>query len=118
MSTAIIYQADVITISETKSYIGQSGGAFKTRYYNHTKSFNHHKYANDTALSKFIWQLKQQNTPYTIKWKIIKQSNTHKRSSGQCNLCIFEKLLILNSLNHNLLNKRSEYISTCRHGKT
>ncbi|PIK60592.1 hypothetical protein BSL78_02528, partial [Apostichopus japonicus] len=39
------------------------------------------------------------------------------RRSGQCNLCIDEKLCILLSKNPHLLNKRSEFISKCRHNR-
>ena len=97
-----------------KGYIGIAGRDFKSRYNNHTKSFRHRHYSKDTELSKYIWSLKDGGIDYSIKWEIVKQSNTHRRSSGTCNLCMDEKLIIL--LTENTLNKRSELVSTCRHG--
>ena len=98
-------------------YIGLTGGTFKKRYNNHIKSFRHEIYAKDTALSKYIWEQKNNSIDHYIKWSIIKRSNTNRRDSGQCNLCMAEKIAILNAKHSNLLNKRSELISTCRHSK-
>ena len=111
----VIYQATVISDENTVSYIGLASGEFKKRYNNHTKSFRHDRYRKDTELSKYIWGLKARNDDYSIRWDIIKQSNTHRRQSGLCNLCIEEKLAII-SLKDNKLNKRTEIISKCRHG--
>ena len=44
----------------------------------------------------------------------MRQSNINMRESGQCNLCLDEKIEIL-KLKGNAINKRSEIISTCRH---
>jgi hypothetical protein len=38
---------------EKKIYIGITPGDFKTRYRNHTKSFRHEEYKNNTELSKY-----------------------------------------------------------------
>jgi len=89
----------------------------KLRYANHEKSFKHEKYEKETELSKYIWELSRQSTKYNIKWEIISHSNTRKRKSGNCNLCIEEKLAILKAKN-NVLNKRTELISKCRHGNS
>jgi hypothetical protein len=113
LSKAIVYKATIESNDETKSYIGLSGGEFKDRFRNHTKSFKHEKYEKETELPKYVWKLKRKKTKYTIEWEILKQSNTNKRTSGQCNLCIEEKLAILRG--SNLLNKKSELVSKCRH---
>ena len=46
----------------TKTYIGMTEGEFKTRFYYHKQSFNNKKYASSTALSKYIWELKEAET--------------------------------------------------------
>ena len=46
---------------------------FKERYRNHTASFRHQSKRNETELSKPIWALKDNNKPFNIKWRIIKQ---------------------------------------------
>ena len=40
---------------------GESIESFKDRFYNHTKSFSHEHYANDTELSKEYWDIKRSN---------------------------------------------------------
>ena len=115
-ASAVVYKATV-TLTHTnqmKTYIGNTGGAFKERYRNHTKSFRHQRYETETELSKYIWELKKSNKNYEIKWEIIKKSNTHKRKSGICNLCLDEKLAIITN-KHDALNSRLELISKCRH---
>ena len=53
----IVYMATVET--NTSSYVGMTGNSFKTRYYNHIKSFKNKRYKNETELSKYIWKLKE-----------------------------------------------------------
>ena len=50
-----------------------------------------------------------------MKWKIIDKSHPYKNGSKRCNLCITEKLHIINADETNSINKRSELISKCRH---
>ena len=95
-----------------------AGGPFKESYNNHKKSFNLKRHEKETALSRHIWALKQDGAVFSIRWKILAQSNTQKGASGLCNLCQAEKLAIINHNSPYLLNKRSEIISQCRHGKT
>ena len=114
LATDIVYKATVVSNIGKASYIGLASGPFKTRYNNHTKSFRNDRYQKETELSKHIWSLKKKKLNYTINWKILRRSNTKKRKSGICNLCIDEKFEILN-LKENRLNKRTELISTCRH---
>ncbi|KAJ8039557.1 hypothetical protein HOLleu_17316 [Holothuria leucospilota] len=116
LTTALVYKATVSGCGvEPKTYIGISGGPFKQRYYNHRKSFNHQKHAKDTELSKYIWALKEEEKSFEIKWEILKTSNTKQRASSQCNLCVEEKVEITLANNMNLLNRRTELLSKCRH---
>ena len=73
------------------------------------------KYRNSTELSKYVWQLKESNTPYNIKWSIASKSQAYNNKSKRCNLCLTEKLLIVNANKQMLLNRRPELISKCRH---
>ena len=76
---------------------------------------NHSKYENCTELAKYLWKLKRDKIDYTIKWSIVEKVNG-KANSTRYNLCLAEKLWIINSINdENCLNKRSEFISKCRH---
>ena len=98
-----------------KVYKGITAPIFKARYGNHKKSFNHVKYYNESELSKEVWKIKNKGGEYNIKWQIIKQYPAYNPSNKKCALCLNEKLAILEHKGNNLLNKRSEIVSTCRH---
>ena len=61
-------------------YIGLCETCIKERIRNHYKAFNdeERRYVKDTALSTYIWQLKDSGvTDYSIKWSIVgKPPNT------------------------------------------
>ena len=82
----------------------------------HTQ-FRHKSCRKSTELSKYIWDLIDKGINYEIQWEIMRQSNINMRESGQCNLCLDEKIEIL-KLKGSAINKKSEIISTCRHRKT
>ena len=110
-----IYQATVITNQSQKEYIGTCEGSFKERYNNHTKSFRNRRYERDTELSKHIWAIKDKGDKPQITWSIATRTRPYAGGSRNCDLCTSEKLLIATKQSGNLLNKRSELISKCRH---
>ena len=112
-----IYQAVVTNDKdqEKKRHIGLAETPFKERFRNHKKSFNNKKYHNETELSKYVWSLKNADKTPSVQWSILKTIKS-PLSSHSCLLCLTEKLHIINSFDDaNLLNKRSEFISKCRH---
>eukprot|EP00794_Sanderia_malayensis_P007476 gene7476-biopygen6026 len=117
LTSSIIYNAKVTTNEDTteKNYIGLTEGTFKKRYTQHKQSFRNRRYANSTELSKYIWDLKDKNKDYDIQWTIITSANAYSNITKRCDLCLTEKLYIVNANNDSLLNKRSELISKCRH---
>ena len=94
-------------------------GIFNARWtenaWNHTASFRHQSKRNETELSKHIWALKDNNKPFNIKWRIIKQCRPYSNVSNKCNLCLFEKFIIIYRKNLCSLNKRDELASSCPH---
>ena len=58
----VVYKVEVYSDSNNKRnkkiYFGSTQGDFKTRYYNHKPSFSHEKYKHSTALSSYVWELK------------------------------------------------------------
>ena len=80
LTPCIVYQAEVTTTddSHTKCYIGMTANRFKERYRNHQKSFRKEKYANETELSNYIWNLKRQKKDFTINWSIIKKTSAFR----------------------------------------
>ena len=72
-----------------KVYLGSAEGDFKQRFYNHRMSFNNEGYYTDTALSKYIWEIKRKlKIMPSLKWFIIKSvpaySNIFKNVSCVC----------------------------------
>ena len=116
--TDIIYKCTVLSPDKpNKVYLGTAEGDFKKRFYNHRKSFNNEGSANDTTLSKYIWELKEtSNSSPTLVWSIAKRLPSYFNISKKCLLCLHEKLKIFHYPQpEELLNKRSELISNCHH---
>ena len=110
----VIYQATVSTQSSSETYVGLATN-FKERYRNHRASFRHQSKRNETELSKHIWALKDNNKPFDIKWRIIKQCRPYSNVNNKCNLCLYEKFIIICRKNLCSLNKRNELASSCPH---
>ena len=109
-----IYQATVINEDNNaqETYVSLTEGTFKTRYLNHTSSFRNKKSKkrHSLELSKHIWSLKESNTRFSIKWKIIKKCQPCSNKTKRCNLCLYEKLIIIRHPELSSLNKRNELI--------
>ena len=101
--------------NNNKTYIGLTEQTFKTRYNNHTSTFRHEKHENSTELSKYIWKLKRSGKGYKINWSISQRARAYSNETKQCDLCLTEKLHIINADKQKTLNKRTELISKCRH---
>ena len=89
--------------------------SFKDHFRNHTRDFRHKKYVNRTELSKYMWKSKDEKITATIKRNIM--SIVHGTPKGGiCKLCLTEKFWLLKHFkDEHLLNKKSEFISKCRH---
>ena len=119
LTKGIVYQATVTRQDNLKmeTYIGLTENSFKSRYTGHVSSFKDQKRRNATALSEYIWKLKEKNVQYSIKWKIVSKAKSYSTSSKLCNLCTEEKFFIIHRPEMSSLNKRNELISACRHRK-
>ena len=105
----------VTTEDKTETYVGLTKNKFKTRYRNHASSFTNVNKKNATELSKYIWNLKDNNTEFTLKWSILMRTKADNNLSKRCNLCLNEKYIIICHPEKATLNKRNELVSTCRH---
>ena len=117
----MIYKA-TITAPNTpnKQYIGLAGNTFKQRFYGHTDSIkpnhpNPEKARKETELSKHVWELRDKGKQETISWEIVQKCIPYQCGSRRCDVCLSEKLHILQADPSSSLNKRSELVSTCRH---
>ena len=110
------YKKSILNDKEnyTKLYKGICETTLKKRYANHKKSFNVPTYKNNTKLSTEYWALKIKQLNPKVSWQIKRRYNSYNPISRRCNLCLNEKLEILDDQDKNLLNKRSEIISHCR----
>ena len=116
LTSCIVYKATVDVEGQNKYYYGLTELPFKTRYGNHLFSFRHREHSTQSDLSKYIWELKDKNKEYSLKWNIEAKTSPYKSGSSRCNLCLTEKLKIAQHKNsETLLNKRAEIVSKCRH---
>jgi len=114
----VIYQATVETTeNKPATFIGLSEGPFKLRYATHKSSFKNKEKANQTKLSKYIWQLTKKNSKHNISWKILRKAKPYNTITKRCNLCLWECFFFLYKPNMCTLNKRNELLSTCQHSK-
>ena len=84
---------------------GSCKTSFKKRYSNHTKSFNVPLYKDDTKLSTMQLNPK-------ISWKIKGIYKSYNPTSKCCNLCLTEKLEIIDGPDKNLDQKSSPSVVT------
>ena len=115
LTKCVVYKATVNTHTDTKSYIGACDTTFKERYSNHMSSFRLQHKKTQTALSKHIWHLKENNTEHSINWSVIKKTSSYSNISKRCPLCLWEKYFIITADKSTTLNNRTELISKCRH---
>ena len=115
---SVIYSAKI----KDATYIGLTSGPIKDRITCHRQTFREKNRQNSTTLSKFIWINKLncdsngEMIEPPVQWSVLKQSHTYKPGQKHCNLCLSEKLLILQNINkpHNI-NKRTDLASICIH---
>ena len=115
LASCLVYKAEVKTSDDKKVYYGSCSGSFKERFSNHKTSFSNKNYKEATKLSKYIWELKSKKKQYEIAWSIVRKCAPYRPSSKRCDLCLTEKLVIIQARDEGLLNKRSEIANKCRH---
>ena len=79
----------------TKHHYGCCETEFKTRFYNHNQSFKFRRKCNATELWKALWQLKDTGQNSCIEWSIATGTTPYHPGAKCCNLCLSEKLAIL-----------------------
>ena len=110
----VVYKATITTNSETKEYIGFTGGLFNNRWYSHSSDIKNEK-NNGTELSKYVWKLKNKNTNYEIKWNTMDKIGDVLNIRKICKTCNLEKMKITLANKERNLNKRQEHFFTCPH---
>ena len=114
----VIYLAQVTNNKnkEVRNYIGATERTFKDRLYKHRHSLRHKTKATNTELSNYVWSLREKKIDdINIKWSILDRAPPFANGSKTCHLCVTEKFHIIFHQEGQLLNKRSEILSNCRH---
>ena len=83
----------------------------------HQTSFTSQRYRNATTLSIFIWDLKEKDINFNLKWKKIDQAASFTPITGRCNLCALEKYYLIFQPEICTLNKSDELNNFCLHKK-
>ena len=115
MFNNIINKTRAQTTEDTKQYAGLSGLTFKGRYTRHKRFINNYKYRFKTTLSKYIWELKDKNLDFNIKWEILARTKNKFDLKNGCTLCNMEKNEIAKLNQEIALNKRNELFGSCCH---
>ena len=106
--SSVIYKATVkVPGSNAKNYYGLVESDFKQRYKTHKCAIEHSDYPCQTALSKYIWDIKKQHKQYEIAWSIVSKGIPYRSGSDSCDLCTTEKLFIAMEPRGSLINKKS-----------
>jgi len=111
---SLIYKVSIVRPdNKTVEYYGCCETDFKARYYNHTHSFKNPSKRFQTEHPKLVWNLKQAGHTPAIKWSIGCKAKPYAGDGNRYQLCLSEKLAILQTDPDTLLNKRSELIAKC-----
>ena len=68
-----------------------------------------------TTLASHVWELKDNNIPFDIKWSIKTKAYAFSSGSKSCDLCLSEKMTIILADPHHSLNQRDELLAKCVH---
>ena len=118
LAKSVIYRAEVVDENQNiQTYTGLTSNTFKQRFYGHRNSFKHRDSEHSTTLSSHIWDLKDRNKKFDIKWSIVDTAREFDPKTKKCRLCLKEKNYIIFQPEGATLNERSELFSTCRHRK-
>ena len=104
------------TTSDGVNYNGLIENTFKDQFYKHRNSFKYKSKANSTESSKHFWEMNEKKgiEKPIMHWSVIDHVKPYQNGFKRCNLCLKEKYHILKSP-FNLINKRSDLASKCRH---
>ena len=113
----LVYRTTIVeTLSgNTETYTGVTGNFFKIRWDGHKYDCRHEKQRLSSKLSSHIWDLKDKQISYEIKWSLIDRSTPYNPTTRKCRICLKEKYQIMYNRDGSTLNKRQEIFNTCRH---
>ena len=116
LTESVVYQATIKRgDGVTDTYIGLTATSFKDKWRNHKSNFKTRVPKNTTALSKYIWNLEDENIPYDVSWGIVSRAKPFNQATWVCNLCTREKYFIIFKPEMATINSRNEIAGPCHH---
>ena len=117
LSGYLVYNVlvDRLDTNKTKHYYGTCEKNFKERYNNHATSFRNKNKEKTTELSKYVWELKDNNIQHNLEWHIASKAHPYVCGSKKCYLLLTKKLTFIKADPEILLNTSDELLSKCRH---
>ena len=114
---SVIYKCTATTCNSKKVYLGLTEGEFKKqRYYDHVKSFKNEFYANSTTLSSYIWEMKKRkDIAPALTCEILRTAKTFQYNKKVFFIPPRETSDHTYPYPDQLLNRRSELATKCRH---
>ena len=110
----IVYQADLRTRTSSMKYISSTARLLKERCSTQKRNLNNRN-ANSTALSSYVWTLKDAEEEYKISWNIVARTGVYTAGAKFCDLCLTEKTYFILAEPKESVNIRSEILNKCRH---
>ena len=104
----VVYRADIRDAPEPYFYIGSTAVKFIQSFHLYKHSFNNRGSRNSTSLSMILWQLRNQGHDPKVAFSVISQTKSAGTCSPTCNLCLWEKLQIINKWSPHLLYSRNK----------
>lgn len=112
----VVYEVKVISVGETKYCISAVKDESKRWYYNYKRSMSNSKYKGSALHSNYYWNVIDNGKEMsTITRKVLAKSRHYNWAGKGCNLYLTERLIILQWMDAQLLNKRSKLMATCWH---
>ena len=104
---SLVYKATVTDQdNKVNTYTGLTSMTFKKRYQGHKHSFTHRNSDSSTTLSAHLWELKDQQKDFNLKWEVVDRAPPFNPVTRKCRLGLKEKFYILFKPEGATLNKR------------
>ena len=117
MTSALVYHATIETDDgDIRTYTGCTDRKFKDRHYEHVGDMRDKERRKRTKLATHVWSKKDRGVGVkSIEWKILKKCYKYVAGGDKCDVCLSEKLAIMEDTDPRTLNRRTELMNKCLH---
>ena len=82
---------------------------------NHKHTSRQQDKRHSIELFKAYWNATETGKHSNVKWNVEKRAQPNQNGSNRCNLCLKEKIALLQANPDNAFYQRTEFASKCRH---